>query len=122
MHIIFGKENARALENKYTVLELDTFDFKDKELVVPAYCIIENISINELPKLEDSKKLHQELINGYGSQKWDFCLETISLLIGCWGGEVDTFYQDLRSRINKLKASPPGNDWSPVILKLNPTA
>ena len=117
MHIIFGKDNARALENKYTVLELDTFNFTDSELVVPAYCIIENISINELPNLETSKKLHNELISNYGIQNWDSCLETISLLIGCWGGELDTFYQDLRNRINKLKANPPDNSWSPIILK-----
>ena len=81
MHIIFGKENARALENKYTVLELDTFNFTDSELVVPAYCIIENISINELPNLENSKNLHRDLISNYSIQNWDSCLETISLLI-----------------------------------------
>jgi hypothetical protein len=117
MHIIFGKENARTLENKYTVLELDTFNFENSELIVPAYCIIENVSIDELPNLEKSKQLHRELISNYGKQNWDICLKNIGLLIGCWGGEIDTFYQDVHNRINKFKENPPDNDWSPVILK-----
>lgn len=117
MHIIFGKDKARALQNKYTVLQLDTFKFENTELVVPAYCIVENVGILELPELEQWKKLHEELIENYGQQNWSFCKDAISHLTGKWGGEVDSFYQDLYSRITALEKNPPGPDWSPLILK-----
>ena len=117
MHIIFGNDNAQALDSKYTVLELDTFNLKESKVTTPAYCIIENVGITELPTLEYSKNLHAELIASYGKQNWDFCLEAISHLIGRWGGEVDSFYQELRNRINEFKKNPPGDDWSPAIDK-----
>jgi hypothetical protein len=117
MHIIFGQDEARALENKYTVLELDTFRFENTELRVPAYCIVENIAITDLPELERMKNLHAELISNYKNKNWDFCLQAIEHLTGSWGGEADSFYQDLANRINNLIKNPPDDDWMPEILK-----
>jgi hypothetical protein len=118
MHIIFGRDEARALESKYTVLELDTFWFEDTDLTVPAYCIIENVSIEDLPDLERMKTLHTELIKNYRTKNWDFCLQALELLVGKWGGEVDSFYADIGSRINTHIQHPPADDWNPNILKI----
>ena len=117
MHIIFGKDQARALESKYTVLELDTLKFLETDLVTQVYCIIENISILELPEVERMKNLHAELINNYGKQNWSFCLQAMEHLRGKWGGEVDSFYLELHNRIQKLVDNPPAADWSPIIQK-----
>ena len=117
MHIIFGQDEARALQNKYTVLELDTFEFQQTQHVVPAYCIIENIGIPELPELARMKNLHAELISNYGQQNWSFCLDAIEHLLGKWGGEVDSFYHDLHGRIQQHIRTPPGQDWTPFIQK-----
>lgn len=117
MHIIFGQDQARALQNKYTVLELDTFNFADSNVRVPAYCIIENVGILELPELERYKKLHAELIMNYRKQNWQFCSDAIEHLLGKWGGEMDSFYQDFSRRVEKFKIDPPGSDWNPDILK-----
>jgi hypothetical protein len=38
-------------------------------------------------------------------------------LQGFWGGELDSFYQTLRDRIQPFLDSPPPESWSPVIQK-----
>jgi hypothetical protein len=117
MHIIFGKDEARALQDKYTVLELDTFRFEHNDLTVPAYCIIENIGIGDLPDLERMKNLHAELIKNYKIKNWEFCLQALEHLSGKWGGEVDSFYADIGTRVNTHIQHPPAAEWNPNILK-----
>jgi hypothetical protein len=117
MHIIFGQDEARTLENKYTVLELDTFRFENTDLRVPAYCIVENVAITDLPELERMKNLHAELIHNYKIKNWDFCTQALEHLQGLWGGEVDSFYVDLVARVNQHIQNPPDSDWTADILK-----
>lgn len=117
MHIIFGREKAQALQNKYTVLELDTFRVENSNDLIPAYCIVENLAILDLPDLERWKNLHTELIKNYGQQNWTFCQQALEHLVGKWGGELDSFYQDLDSRIQSYIKNTPDSDWTPVILK-----
>lgn len=117
MHIIFGQEEAQQLENKYTILELDTFQFGQDGPVLPAYCVVENLGILDLPKIESMKKLHGNLMAGYARREWNYCKDAIEHLRGFWGGELDSFYADLESRIDSFQSQQPGPDWSPVILK-----
>ena len=116
MHIIFGKEQATELATKYTVLELDTFEF-DSGAVVTAYCTVETIPLEELVNLEQTTKQHADLIINYGLRNWSGCLTAIADLRGKWRGELDTFYQDLESRIHSYVLSPPPADWTPIIAK-----
>jgi hypothetical protein len=117
MHIIFGQDNAQELAGKYTLLELDSFRIENNERIFPAYCVVENVGIMELPNLERMKNLHAELISNYQKRNWDFCLQALEHLPGKWGGELDTFYDDLKSRIEFFIKNPPQQDWSSVILK-----
>jgi hypothetical protein len=115
MHIIF-KKNLPIIDDKYTVLALDTFRLPDGELHT-AYCVIENIPIAELPATENLKELHAGLIDGFGQRNWDYCEQAIAQLMGKWGGEVDTFYIDLSRRIETLKTQDLDDNWTPVIQK-----
>lgn len=117
MHIIFGKDEALELEKKYTVLELDLIQVGQNGPIVPAFCVIENMPILDLPKVESMKTLHQNLISNYRVQQWKYCVDAIEHLLGFWGGEVDSFYQNLSERIQKFNENPPSADWSPVIQK-----
>jgi hypothetical protein len=117
MHIIFGKEKALELSDKYTVLELDTFRFDNLGSTVTAYCAVEKIPIEELSLLESIKSQHQDLIINYRLRNWEACLGGIKELKGKLRGELDTFYQDLEKRIQAHIISPPPADWSPVIAK-----
>jgi hypothetical protein len=117
MHIIFGKDEALQLKNKYTVLELDLIQFGQDGPVAPAYCVIENIAIPDLPKVQSMQTLHENLISNYRDRDWKYCLDATEHLQGFWGGELDSFYQTLRDRIQPFLDNPPPDNWTPVIQK-----
>jgi hypothetical protein len=116
MHIIF-KKNSEEIAKKYIVLDLDTFGVPDGSTHTVC-CVVENIPITELAEAETLKTLHNSLIQSYAQQDWSSCEEAIKQLTGKWGGEVDSFYQDLQTRINRLKTLNLTQDWSPVIPKV----
>ena len=90
MHIIFGKEQADQLSEKYTVLELDTFQFGASGPAITAYCTVENIPLEELPTLAETKTQHQHLLINYRGRAWEKCLTAIDQLTGKWRGELDS--------------------------------
>jgi len=117
MHIIFGKEQAEELTKKYTVLELDTFQFGKNGPVITAYCTVESIPLGEMSTLAETKLAHDQLIKEYHQRQWNKCFELLDQLQGKWNQELDSFYQDFRSRIEQNTACDPGTSWSPIILK-----
>jgi hypothetical protein len=115
MNIIF-KENSEAIGKKYVVLDLDTFSIPNGSIHTVC-CVVENIPITELSETENLKALHADLISSYGQRNWNQCEQAIEKLVGKWGGEVDSFYQDLQNRIALLKTMTLSENWSPVIPK-----
>jgi len=101
MQIIFGRENAEKLREKYTVLDLETVEKDGHSLEV--FCLIpgDKIGLGDLPQLESWVKLHHDFLNGYSKQEYDYCLQCIEHLRGKFGGEVDTFYDEILRRINE---------------------
>jgi hypothetical protein len=101
MDIIFGKDNAVKLREKYTVLDLETLEVNGKTIEV--FCLIsaDKISISELPQLESWAKLHNDFLHGYQTKQYDYCRQCIEHLMGKFGGEVDTFYEEILKRINQ---------------------
>ena len=102
MQIIFGKENADNLKEKYTILELEQVPV-DGHGIIEAFCVIpaEKIRLEELPKLESWVKLHHDFLHGYKTNQYDYCLECIEHLMGRFGGEVDSFYEEIKRRITE---------------------
>jgi hypothetical protein len=101
MDIIFGRKNAEALKDRYTVLELETVEKDGVSLEV--FCLIpgEKIGIPDLPQLEQWVKLHQDFIHGYQTEQYEYCQQCIEHLRGNFGGEVDTFYDEILRRIKE---------------------
>ena len=117
MHIILGDDQIEQLEGKYTLLEVDQIRFHADEEPVQAYCVLENIPVDELPKIDELTNLHKKLMENYNKQDWNFCEQALEHLQGRWAGQVDTFYAEISSRIDKYKKQDPGVDWDPVINK-----
>lgn len=117
MHIIMGKENADAFQDKYTVLELDTFRIQPAGEIVTAYAVVEQIPIHDIPKIENMKNMHQHVIEQYRKKNWDFCEQSLEHLIGFWGRELDSFYTVLLQRIAKYKDNDPGDEWNGIVEK-----
>lgn len=100
MQLIFGKENAEKLKEKYTVLDLETLPTGDGRML-EVYCLIpaDKLSIADLPSLENWVTLHNDFLNGYHTQQYDYCLQAVEHLMGKFGGEVDSFYEEILGRI-----------------------
>jgi len=101
MDIIFGRENATKLREKYTVLDLETVTKDGHSIEV--FCLIpaDKIGIMDLPQLENWVKLHNDFLEGYKNNQYKFCQDCITELRGKFGGEVDTFYDEILRRINE---------------------
>lgn len=117
MNIIIDPDQVNAFKEKYTVLELDTILIIPENRSVTAYCIVENIPLDEMPMLETNQKLHQSLMEKYRQKDWKFCQESIKTLSGKWGKELDSFYEDLNGRIDKYIKQDPGETWNGFIEK-----
>ena len=102
MQLIFGRENAEKLREKYTVLDLETVEKEGHKLEV--FCLIsaDKVSIGDLPQLDNWVKLHNDFLNGYHTQQYNFCRQCIEHLTGKFGGEVDTFYEEILKRIDSV--------------------
>ena len=116
MNIIFGN-SIDLLPDQYLKLELDTFKIGSTGQTHTAYCLLQDIPLAEFPMLENNKNNHSALIEQYKKQNWDFCLQMIDQLTGAWNGQVDSFYADLKNRIQSLVINPPAADWDGTIVK-----
>ena len=117
MNIIFGREHAAELSNTYTVLELDTIRIGNAGPELVAFCVVESVSILDMPKLESMKNLHSNLLVEYKKKNWNYCEQALEHLMGFWGQELDTFYTNLSERIADYKLNDPGDDWSGIVEK-----
>lgn len=115
MLIIF-EDQVALLQDRYITLELDTVKFGANGAPKTAFCVVENPSLDNMPRLDQLRQRHQQLIQHYRSQEWLSCLDDIQALTGEWNGELDTFYQDLQTRVEALQNACPDN-WDPVVLK-----
>ena len=116
MNIIFG-EPAKDLANKFTILELDTIKLAGTDQTFKTYCVIESIPLMDFPKVESQAKLHHDMLQGYRRREWDYCESAISHLTGKWNGEVDSFYQVLKQRIQELRESELPDNWDGSVVR-----
>ena len=112
MNIIFGTEMAEQAKERYTVLELDTFNLLPTDQVVTAYCLVETVPIIEMPAIASLQELHSNLMAEYRKRNWRYCEDTIAHLTGKWHGELDSFYTELYQRIQTFKQSDLPEDWT----------
>ena len=105
MELIFGKENADKLRDRYTVLELETVqkEHNGETISMDVYCVIpgSKVGIADMPKIKQWTKLHEDFLHGYQTEQYDYCLQCIEHLRGHFGGEVDTFYDEIERRIKE---------------------
>ena len=97
MQIVWNPEAVENLKNSHTLLELETFHTDAGSLkawcVVPAEKLLE-----DLPNLENLIQLHQQFLVAAVEKNYTVCQDLAQQLIGRFGGELDTFYQEILSR------------------------
>jgi len=102
MQLIFGKDAAEQMKDRFTVLELDTMDYKGTPVTV--YCVVaaEDMSLGEIQFLEENKRMHAYLIEQIAAGNSEKMLEAITHLRGKFGGAVDSYYDEVIKRMALL--------------------
>ena len=98
MQIVWDQTVVEQLKNSHTVLELETFDVKGTP--VTTYCVVPADKIVfELATIENYKEIHATFVKAYYDKNYNLCHDCAEHLMGRFGGELDTFYQEILSRI-----------------------
>jgi len=117
MNIIFRDSIPQQVDDKYILLELDTFLIEGNALSKVAYAVVHQVPLTEMTTLHQFKELHSNLLTEYRRQNWKYCEDAMEHLQGKWNGELDTFYSELTSRIQELKTQSLPSDWTGAILR-----
>ena len=100
MQIVWDQTAVDELKKTHTVLELETFDIKGVPMktwcVVPAEKIV-----FELATIDRYKELHGAFVKAYNEKNYKLCEDCAEHLIGQFGGELDSFYEEILSRIKQ---------------------
>ena len=115
MNIVLGKENLGLIDKKYIVLELDTMRIPNSTDPITAYCVLEQLPLEEMIIVNQFVDLHHNLMRNYRLQNWKYCKDALEHLNGRWGKTLDSFYVDLFNRINQYQTTPPSTDWDGVL-------
>lgn len=101
MQIVWDKNAIEDLKKKHTVLELETFPVNGE--MFSCWCVVpaEKISIDGLMKLGTYVELHEGFIKAYKEKNYTLVEDIAEHLMGQFGGELDTFYEEILSRIKK---------------------
>jgi hypothetical protein len=116
MNIILGQSQADLLKDKHLVLELDTITMGNSTPIT-AYCVVENIPLDQIAKIQPLSKLHSNLMENYRKRQWSYCQDAIDELVGSFGGQLDSFYTDLLDRVVANKENEPDESWTGIIAK-----
>lgn len=97
MQIVWNQAVAQQLKNSHTVLELETFDVDGERLT--AYCIVppEKV-INDITQLDSLIALHKGFVKAMNNKDFNLCIDISTHLKGRFGGELDTFYDEILAR------------------------
>lgn len=117
MNIIFDSPQVEKLRSRHIVLELDTFIISNLPAPVKSFCIVEQVPLSEINVVDHYVNLHCDLIEHFRKKNWTVCKDAIQLLLGRWGGELDTFYIDLKNRVSQLEKQALSDDWTGFIKK-----
>jgi hypothetical protein len=116
MNIIFG-DAINDIPDSFTKLELDTVEIEGTGDKHTAWAVVENIPLHEFSTLAEYRLAHENLLLEYRAKNWAFCISAINALTGRWNGELDSFYQHLRERVEGYQLNPPPPDWDGTIFK-----
>lgn len=100
MNVVFSRQIAEQLKEKYLVLEMETFPAGER--LVETFCVVGGDSIpqSEMPTLKHYEQLHIDFVAALKQGKNSFCLELIPHLRGKFGGELDSFYDIIYERLS----------------------
>ena len=101
MNLIFNLESKLLLESRYTVLELETIAMPGADPIT-AWCVVEAEKvIPEIDMLPLNISLHEDLLSAIKKDDVTAATKLCTELTGKFGGELDTFYEEIQKRIER---------------------
>jgi hypothetical protein len=100
MDIIFSRQTAEELAEKYLILELEPHIVEDQVLETFSVIPSDKIPLTEYTSLDHYKKLHATFVQANKDKNGKLCHDLAEYLKGRWGGELDEFYNIVCSRFN----------------------
>lgn len=113
MNIIFAtREQAAEMTARYIVLELDTFQVPEHGCQI-SWCVLDPASVpmTELWMVDSLRQQHGQALAYYQQAQWEHCLEILAGLRGRWASQLDSFYAQLESRVQKLQQDTVPAAW-----------
>ena len=100
MYIIVGTDRASVLRETHTVLSLEKIVHEGTE--DRAYCVVPSDAVNfmEIPQLKQHTDLHEQFVAEYEIGNYQYCRDAAEHLYGKFGGELDSFYDEILKRIS----------------------
>jgi len=117
MNIMFEDTITDDVRSKYMVLPLDTFYFVGIDQLRTAFCLVETVPITEMIGIDRNIELHTNLIRNYRVRNWNYCVDAIEHLKGCWNNELDSFYDSLLERIGQYRNTELDSSWTGTIVR-----
>jgi hypothetical protein len=98
MQIIFSRAAAEQLADTYTILELESFDVEGQ--LLETFCVVsaDQMNLGDMPTLDHDKQLHAKFIEHLKLRDYAICEQLIPHLRGRFGGELDSFYDEVIKR------------------------
>jgi len=103
MDIIFSRQTAEELSERYVVLELEPHVVQDN--ILETFCVVptEKIPLTEITMLDHWKKLHKEFVQANKDKNGKLCCDLAEYLKGKFGGDLDEFYDIVCSRFDLVQ-------------------
>jgi len=100
MDIIFSRQTAEELSERYVVLELEPHQVDSK--ILETFCVVptEKIPLTEITMMDHWKKLHGEFVQANKDKNAKLCNDLAEHLKGKFGGDLDEFYDIVCSRFD----------------------
>jgi hypothetical protein len=98
MQIVWDHQAVQELKKTHTVLELETFNVNG--IPVTTYCVVpaEKIGLSGFTNLNNYIELHEGFIKALEEENYQLCKDISEHLIGQFGGELDSFYEEILKR------------------------
>jgi len=112
--ILLGETTARAVQGRFTLIELDRLKVKGKEEPENIYGLLGDTVLAGDSGFQELVSWHTEMLTAYRRQAWrpaTECLAACRALAARLDLPLGGYYGVMAARIRALEAAPPGPDW-----------